>query len=461
MKKMKKTLAMILTLCMIMTALGTCAFADGGYQIQVVDEAGSPVEGVMVQFCSNEQCLVGKTGADGIASFDEPAGSYTIHLLKLPAGYAKDTTEYPAPETPDTLVLTVHQEGSPAQASAAANDGAKPGAAEPEVLDVPQLGLHYEAPEGLRDLKGQLTPDARFVDEGLLNIPVNYLAVSKADTDAYKAFYQKAVEAVNSGKEIPTDPDHPSWLSGYEEGPLYDFYIINGNRGEKELRELLNEAYGFEDTDFCTFTEIGSDGENHFFLTQYAGIEEYADEIKPIMGEEFFDEYLKLFKDPSEYLSGLKLSAPEWPTTKQVGEVLTLKTTDLDGNTVDSAEIFANAKVTMVNCWATWCGPCKGELPELGEMAKEFEAQGCQLIGLCTDAIDDDVAAQAKSILSDAGTGYLNLRCTNEIEKDLSLMAYPTTFFVDSEGKLLAAPFEGADPDTYRDMLADCLAQLG
>ena len=41
MKKMKKTLAMILTLCMIMTALGTCAFADGGYQIQVVDEAGA------------------------------------------------------------------------------------------------------------------------------------------------------------------------------------------------------------------------------------------------------------------------------------------------------------------------------------------------------------------------------------------------------------------------------------
>ena len=157
MKKMKKTLAMILTLCMIMTALGTCAFADGGYQIQVVDEAGSPVEGVMVQFCSNEQCLVGKTGADGIASFDEPAGSYTIHLLKLPAGYAKDTTEYPAPETPDTVVLTVHQEGSPAQASAAANDGAKPGAAEPEVLDVPQLGLHYETlhgdKEGLSSVK--------------------------------------------------------------------------------------------------------------------------------------------------------------------------------------------------------------------------------------------------------------------------------------------------------------------
>jgi hypothetical protein len=40
-------------------------------------------------------------------------------------------------------------------------------------------------------------------------------------------------------------------------------------------------------------------------------------------------------------------------------------------------------------------------------------------------------------------------------------MAWPTTYFVDSEGKLLAAPFEGASPETYRTMLADCLAQLG
>ena len=145
---MKKTLAMILMLCMILTALGTCAFADGGYMIQVVDEAGSPVEGVMVQFCSDEQCLVNKTGADGIAAFDEPAGSYTVHLLKVPAGYAKDTTEYPAPEAPDTMVLTVHPEGTPVQASAAANSGEK-AAPESHVIDVPMLGLHYEAPEPL------------------------------------------------------------------------------------------------------------------------------------------------------------------------------------------------------------------------------------------------------------------------------------------------------------------------
>lgn len=448
---MKKTLALILTLCMMLTVLSCAAFADGGYQIKAVDPDGNPVQGVMVQFCSDEQCLMGKTGEDGIAAFDMPAGSYTVHLLKVPAGYEKDTTEYPVPEAPDLVVLTVRPEGAAAAESEAD---------ESEVIDIPQLGLHFEKPEALRNLKGQISFSYDFADEGLLVIPVSYLAVSKADNDAYYAFYTAAIEAYTNGKEPDPDPDHPSWLSGYEDSPLYNIYVINGGRGEAELRELLLKNYGLGDDAFTALTEIGSDGDCRFFYDQYA--EEIASlaDYKPVIGE-FYDEFETLLKDPAPYLSGLKLSAPEWPKTKKVGEVLSFKTTDLDGNAIDSAELFSKAKVTVVNCWATWCGPCKRELPELGEMVKELEAQGCQLVGLCTDAMDDETVATAKQLLSDAGAAYLNLRGTDEITDDLSLMAWPTTYFVDSEGKLLAAPFEGASPETYRTMLADCLAQLG
>lgn len=454
---MKKTIAIILTLCLMLTTLGTCAFADGGYQIQVVDTDGAPVEGVTVQFCSDDQCLMGKTDADGMTAFDEPAGSYTVHLLKVPAGYEKDSTEYPAPEAPDLIVLTVQKEGASTQTVAAAGNEK---AAESEVVDVPQLGLHYETPAELRNLKGQLSWNYDFIDDGVLNILVEYYAVSEAEMDDYDAFYQKTIEAYTNGTDLPVDPDHPSWLSGYDSAPVYEFYTINGGRGEKELREVLQKTYGLEGDIFTTFEEIGSDGDCRFFLTQLAPIMNDLDNFKANMGE-YYDEFEKILKDPAPYQSGLKLSAPEWPATKKVGDVLSFQTTDLDGNAIDSKELFSNAKVTVVNCWATWCGPCKRELPELGEMAGELEAQGCQLIGLCTDAMDDEIAATAKSLLSDAGAAYLNLRSTEEIEADLSLMAFPTTFFVDSEGKLLAAPFEGASPDTYREMLADCLAQLG
>ena len=430
---MKKAIAMILMLCLMQAALCVGASADSGYQIKTVDPDGNPVQGVMVQFCSDDQCLMGKTGEDGIAAFDMPAGSYTVHLLKVPAGYEKDTTEYPVPAAPD---------------------------AEAEVIDVPQLGLHFEMPEALRNLKGQISLDYDFADEGLLIIPVSYLAVSKADNDAYNAYHKKAIEAYTNGKEPDADPDHPSWLSGYDDSPLYNIYVINGGRGEKELLELLQKNYGLGEETLTALTEIGSDGDCRFFYSQYSGEIASLDEYKPVIGE-FYDEFETLLKDPAPYLSGLKLSAPEWPKVKKVGETLSFKTSDLEGNDIDSAELFSKAKVTVVNCWATWCGPCKGELPELGEMAKELEAQGCQLVGLCTDAMDDETVTTAKQLLSDANAAYLNLRCTDEITDDLSLMAWPTTYFVDSEGKLLAAPFEGASPETYRTMLADCLAQLG
>ncbi len=448
---MKKIIAMILMLCLMQAAFCIGAAADGGYQIKAVDPDGNPVQGVMVQFCSDDQCLMGKTGEDGIAAFEMPAGSYTVHLLKVPAGYEKDDAEYPVPETPDLVVLTVRPEGAAAAESEAA---------EPEVIDVPQLGLHFEKAEALRNLKGQISFNFDFADEGLLVIPVSYLAVSKADNDAYNAYYKQAVEAYTNGKEPDADPDHPSWLSGYDDSPLYNIYVINGGRGEKELRELILKNYGLGDEAFTTLTEIGSDGDCRFFYDQYTEEIASLDEYKPVIGE-FYDEFETLLKDPAPFLSGLKLSAPEWPKTKKIGETLSFKTSDLEGNAVDSAELFSKAKVTVVNCWATWCGPCKRELPELGEMVKELDAQGCQLVGLCTDAMDDETVATAKQLLSDAGAAYLNLRCTDEINDDLSLMAWPTTYFVDSEGKLLAAPFEGASPETYRTMLADCLAQLG
>ena len=73
--------------------------AETAYTVIVLDEAGDPVEGAAVQFCSDEQCLFEKTGADGKVSFAEPEGKYTVHMLKVPEGFEKDSTEYEVPET--------------------------------------------------------------------------------------------------------------------------------------------------------------------------------------------------------------------------------------------------------------------------------------------------------------------------------------------------------------------------
>ena len=81
--------------------------ASSPYRIICVDESGNPVPGATVQFCSDIQCMMAKTDADGVAVFDQVPGQYTVHLLKAPAGFAKDSEAYEAPSVPGDLTIVL------------------------------------------------------------------------------------------------------------------------------------------------------------------------------------------------------------------------------------------------------------------------------------------------------------------------------------------------------------------
>ena len=57
------------------------------------------MEGVAVQFCDDNTCMMAKTDADGVASYEVPEGSYTVHILKVPEGYVKTNDEFKPLET--------------------------------------------------------------------------------------------------------------------------------------------------------------------------------------------------------------------------------------------------------------------------------------------------------------------------------------------------------------------------
>ena len=77
----------------------------GKYEVLVSDMEGNPVPGVMIQFCSDTECVLGQTGEDGIALFEKEAGEYTVHVLKAPEGYDADDTEYSATSEPGILTI--------------------------------------------------------------------------------------------------------------------------------------------------------------------------------------------------------------------------------------------------------------------------------------------------------------------------------------------------------------------
>lgn len=98
---------MCFALFLIIGMLAACGGKPANYEVLVNDAAGKPVPGVTVQFCSDKECILGKTGDDGIAVFEMEGGKYTVHILKVPEGFSADSTEYPAPEKPGRVTIVL------------------------------------------------------------------------------------------------------------------------------------------------------------------------------------------------------------------------------------------------------------------------------------------------------------------------------------------------------------------
>ena len=327
-------------------------------------------------------------------------------------------------------------------------------APEASVIDLPELGFYFVYPETYREenLKGIVDWRIEYPDTGILRFAPYYYAVSMDRLDDYLYCLENGLEDKTGFSQ---EPD-PSWLTGYEYGSLFEVYAINDGRGEEQLRDYL-KINDFREDNFSWLEEIGSDGDTTFFLGQYAQPEEEKEIYREHMGD-FYDEFVSLYEDKDSFHSALTLSAPQWPHVTAAGDVISFETTDLDGNSITSAEIFGGHKVTMVNIWATWCGPCTAELPELGELAEEFETRGCQIVGLCHDAGEEGKAQEAKTILSEAGADYLNIIAPDNFDDVFMIEAFPTSFFIGSDGTILTDPVVGAYPDQYPEVLAEALA---
>ena len=115
-------------------------------------------------------------------------------------------------------------------------------------------------------------------------------------------------------------------------------------------------------------------------------------------------------------------------------------TTDVDGNSVTSEELFGAYDLTLVNLWETWCSPCKSELGDLERIYEELKDKGVGIVGVCMlgEAYDeyasdpDDLAELRES----NGITY-PLLCYTEDFAFIDTDSRPTSFFVDREGNLV------------------------
>ena len=328
------------------------------------------------------------------------------------------------------------------------------------VFDAPAVGFHFEVPEKYRHLKGTLDWSGGYLDDGILQFTATYYAIPKDRIEEYFDYIGAAVQAMAAGEEVPEAPV-PGWDNYGISTVAYDAFSISSDRSEEDLRQELKDHNGWRGDNFGWFEKIGSDGEYSFYIGQYAELEENKEKHRDAMGD-CFEEFEEIVTDRDGFLSALTLKAPDQQKTNlEIGETVAFETTDLDGNPISSKDLFAAGRVTMINLWATWCHACINELPELAEIAKEYEGKGCRIVGICLDADEEGIPAEAKEILKEAGVEYLNLVPPEGVENLLPTICYPTSFLFDSEGRLIAEPIRGAHIEEYRPALDKALDQTG
>ena len=116
---------------------------------------------------------------------------------------------------------------------------------------------------------------------------------------------------------------------------------------------------------------------------------------------------------------------------KERANIPPLDATDVTGKPVSTAKL--RGKVILVNFWATWCPPCREEIPALVELQKKYKDQ-LQIIGIAQDSGSPE---DVRQFMVEHGMNYPTVLSTPEIEKLFpGVYALPTTFMLDHDGRL-------------------------
>ncbi len=102
-----------------------------------------------------------------------------------------------------------------------------------------------------------------------------------------------------------------------------------------------------------------------------------------------------------------------------------------DGNNVRLSEL--RGQVVLINFWASWCGPCRQEMPHLDELYRKYEPLGFTLLAV---NVEQD-RRQADRLLADVPVSFPVLfDDRNEVSKLYDVVAMPSTVLVDRDGKV-------------------------
>jgi peroxiredoxin len=120
--------------------------------------------------------------------------------------------------------------------------------------------------------------------------------------------------------------------------------------------------------------------------------------------------------------------------------------TDVNGKRVKLSDVYSKNKVTLINFWATWCPPCRGEIPELIKLYRKYAPQRLALLAV-------DLQEETEHVKSFAGKNKMKFTVladtSGKVGDQYRIFSIPSTFILDRRGRIRDLIIGGAKLKTF------------
>ncbi len=124
---------------------------------------------------------------------------------------------------------------------------------------------------------------------------------------------------------------------------------------------------------------------------------------------------------------------------------LDLKFPAMNGTEVSLSEYVSSNKLTIVDCWASWCGPCMAEMPNLVQIYKKYHSNGLEIVGISFDKEQDAwMSAVQKQDMQWPQLSELN-GWENQMMEKYDVQSIPCTFLISQDGIIQAIGLRGTE----------------
>ena len=127
---------------------------------------------------------------------------------------------------------------------------------------------------------------------------------------------------------------------------------------------------------------------------------------------------------------------------------------DLNGGALETKSL--RGKVALLNVWATWCGPCRAEIPELEAIHRTYQSKGVEVVGVSVDSMD--AIEDVKSFVAEQKITYrIVFDSQGELASRFEASVIPTTFLVNRKGEIVwmhVGVLEQKDPEFQKQLSA-------